>query len=235
MIEGALSALEGTVAPRGVVGAYRKAKVFIAKRVAHFDIPSEPQFDDESAALFRDEIARTETYLEYGSGGSTLLAHRFVKTLVSVESDRRFLTAVGRRLAAQESSATTRLFHARIGWTEEWGMPLFTRPTEQRICRWARYPRAPWRYFRALGLQPELILVDGRFRVACVLESLLNLTSGSPCRILVDDYRGRPHYHVLEQFTDATLFGRMALLMPRRSLDRSRVRQLVRHFCADPR
>jgi hypothetical protein len=122
-----------------------------------------------------------------------------------------------------------------IGLTQDWGMPVFTKPTRRRVRRWEDYSKAPWRYFRAIGQQPDLILVDGRFRVACVLESLLSLSPLSRTQVLLDDYVGRPEYAVVERFADLQLAGRMAILRPRKLIDRIQVRQLVRQYCADPR
>jgi hypothetical protein len=77
--------------------------------------------------------------------------------------------------------------------------------------------------------------VGGRFRVACVLESLLSLSPLSNTQILLDDYAERPHYQVVERFADLEMAGRMAVLRPRRLIDRIQVRRMVRQFCADPR
>jgi hypothetical protein len=217
------------------IQAYRTAKFVVAHRVRHFDVPSVPHFDDASTEYFRRQLESTRNYLEYGSGGSTILAHKVVNNLVSVDSDGHFLADVRRKLADYESSATTKLIHANIGLTQMWGMPVFTKPTRRRVRRWETYPRAPWKYCRSVGVEPDLVLVDGRFRVACMLESLLNLSSTNPCQILCDDYVGRPHYNVVEQFADVSMVGRMAILRPKAALDRIRCRGLVKQYCADPR
>lgn len=223
------------VAPMKFVHAYRTAKIVIANRTRHFDVPTEPHFDAESTAYFRKRLENSRSYLEYGSGGSTILANRLVSTLVSVDSDAHFLGDVRRKLAEDGRHAMTKLIHVNIGLTQNWGMPVFTKPTPRRVRRWESYPTAPWRYFRSIAQQPDLVLVDGRFRVACVLESLLSLSPLSNTQILLDDYAGRPHYRIVEQFTDIEMAGRMAILRPRRLLDRIQVRRLVKQYCADPR
>jgi len=223
-----------------VVHAYRTAKLVFEKRTRPFDVPAEPHFDSESTAYFRKRLESARSYLEYGSGGSTILANRLVNTLVSVDSDAHFLGEVRRKLAQDGLGhhgrrALAKLIHVNIGLTEEWGMPVFTKPTPRRVRRWESYPTAPWRYFRSIAQQPDLILVDGRFRVACVLESLLSLSPLSNTQILLDDYDTRPHYQVVEQFADMEMAGRMAILRPRRLIDRIQVRRLVKQYCADPR
>jgi hypothetical protein len=230
-----LSSLGASIAPRRFVDAYRTAKIVIGNRVRHFDVPAEPHFDQESTAYFREQVAKARNYLEYGSGGSTILANQMVTNLVSVDSDAKFLGDVRRKLEEHEHRAMTKLIHVNIGLTQHWGMPVFTKPTRRRLQRWEEYARAPWRYFRKIGQQPDLILVDGRFRVACVLESLLSLSPLSDTQILLDDYVGRSYYDVVEQFANIELAGRMAILRPRRLVDRIQVRRLVRQYCADPR
>lgn len=230
-----VSTAGGTSAANGLVQAYRMAKIVISSRVRHFDVPSMPHFDAESTEYFCGQLESTRNYLEYGSGGSTILAHKLVDNLVSVDSDAHFLADVRRRLVQDDSRAVTKLIHANIGLTQQWGMPVFTRPTRRRIRRWETYPRAPWSYYRALGLEPDLILVDGRFRVACMLESLLSVSHSNPCPILCDDYASRPHYHVVEVFAEVSRVGRMAILRAKSSIDRIQCRRLIKQCCADPR
>jgi hypothetical protein len=235
MTAGTLSTLGASIAPRKFVDACRTAKIVIAHRVRHFDVPSEPHFDEEGTAYFRKQLESARNYLEYGSGGSTILANRLVNTLVSVDSDVSFLADVRRKLAEEGRRAMTKLIPVNIGLTYDWGMPVFTKPTRRRVHRWQNYPTAPWRYYRSIAQQPDLILVDGRFRVACVLESLLSLSPLSGAQILVDDYADRPHYQVVERFADLEMAGRMAVLRPRRLIDRIQVRRMVKQYCADPR
>jgi hypothetical protein len=230
-----LSTLATSIAPRRFIDAYRTAKTVIHHRVRHFDVPSEPHFDAESTAYFHEQLESARNYLEYGSGGSTILASRMVTNLVSVDSDATLLSDVRRKLEQQDRRAMAKLIYVNIGLTQDWGIPVFTKPTRRRVRRWEEYAKAPWRYFRMIGQQPDLILVDGRFRVACVLESLLSLSPFSNTRILLDDYVGRPEYRIVERFADLELVGRMAVLRPRKLLDRIQVRRMVKEYSADYR
>ncbi len=234
MTAGTLSTLGASIAPR-FFDAYRTAKIVLGKRVRRIDVPSQPDFDEPSTLYFVSQLEQARNYLEYGSGGATLLANRHVNTLVSVDCDSHRISDVRRKLAAESRRAMTRLIHVNIGLTMERGMPVFTKPTRRRVRRWEDYPSAPWRYFRSIAQQPDLILVDGRFRVACVLESLLSLSPLSNTQILIDDYADRPYYQVVERFADFEMVGRMAVLRPRRLLDRIQVRRLAKQYSADPR
>jgi hypothetical protein len=46
---------------------------------------------------------------------------------------------------------------------------------------------SPW---RRGAVKPDLVLIDGRFRLACFLHPLLAAAPGTP--ILFDDYTNRP-------------------------------------------
>ena len=164
--------------------------------------------------LFNSVISNTRVYLEYGSGGSTFVAAKSVTFLVSVESDRVFKTAVEKALPP--SSAEIHMISPNIGATIDWGTPVFTRPTAARVNRWKRYPRAPWNLLA--DNTPDTILVDGRLRVACTLESLLHVDRATI--ILVDDYADR-NYRAIEQFADLTSrAGRMAEFRKKSDFDR---------------
>jgi len=217
-----------------IVRAYRTTKVIVSQRVARIEVPDEPHFDAESTEYFKALMTQTRSYLEYGSGGSTLLAHQHVKNLVSVESDRRFLNAVKRKLSRQKLGADTVLIHVNIGLTEQWGKPVFTKPTARRLNRWRKYAQAPWSYFHRHAIEPDVILIDGRFRAACALESLLALSDESASKILIDDYITRQEYRAVEEVADLTdMKGRMAVFKKRPGMDRDRCKELLERFYTD--
>jgi hypothetical protein len=186
------------------------AKFIARKHIRGFSISS--TFDTEEAlSAFSEAVRSSKCYLEYGSGNSTVLASKFAQRIISVESDAVFSRAVKKMLPER---AGINLINVDIGLTREWGYPIFSRPTERRIRRWKKYPQAPWELY---NFSPDLILIDGRFRVACALESLLHI--GEDTRILVDDYPGRP-YEVIEVFANRTsIHGTMAEFRKKKSFD----------------
>jgi hypothetical protein len=199
------------------------------KYLLGYKVPTAPHLDEQGAALFRDVLSRTTRYLEYGTGGSTVLAWEFADVVVAVESDARALTAVHRALStANRRPALSKLIHADIGFTRGWGAPLFTRPTPVRLARWANYALAPWDFFRQHAIAPDTILIDGRFRVACALACLQNLEARSPCLLLFDDYGDRPHYRAVEAFADlVSTHGRMAVFRKKDAFDAESCRQVL--------
>jgi hypothetical protein len=212
-----------------------KVHFLIKSRIKVAHVSDQPHLDEESAEYFRERISKSQVYLEYGSGGSTIVASKNTKQMFTVESDAAFLRAVKKRLKsiAEPHSQVTLIF-VNIGITEEWGIPIFKRPTKRRAARWGRYVTAPWEKLRTRGIEPDTILVDGRFRVACVLQSILNLSSRSNCFILVDDYLDRPEYRAVEEFTDIhAVYGRMVVIVKKEKFDAEGCRQRLVEYQGD--
>jgi len=221
--------------PAGMMRTIAGIKFTTRKYLLGYKVPTTPHLDAQGSVLFRDVLSRTTRYLEYGTGGSTVLAWDSADIVVAVESDARALTAVHRALsAATRRPALSNLIHADIGLTRGWGAPLFTRPTPARLALWANYAMAPWDFFRQHAIAPDTILIDGRFRVACALASLLNLEARSPCLLLLDDYGDRPHYHAVEAFADlVSTHGRMAVFRKKAAFDAESCQRVLQTFNRD--
>lgn len=205
-----------------------------AQRLIGFDVAEVPAFDQGGIHLFEQRLSQAASYLEFGSGGSTLVAACSGVPLISVESDRRFLQAVRRRLVelGAYDETTQKLLYVDIGLTEAWGAPVIRRRTRTRVERWRRYPTAPWAEFERLS-GPHLILVDGRFRVACALHAARFLRDREG-EVLIDDYSDRNHYHVVARHMDLVgQAGRMALFKPKSSLDPAALEADLECFCSD--
>ncbi|HXG80991.1 MAG TPA: hypothetical protein VNJ05_04245 [Sphingomicrobium sp.] len=201
-------------------------------------VGNSPHLDEGALAGWRELVSRSSVYLEYGSGGSTVEAAKSVDHLISVESDPRYLAAVERRVAsAAGATATFHPLHADIGITTAWGRPLVERKSAARLGRWRRYSEAPWPLFERLGLVPDFIFVDGRFRVACVFESFLRLPADAECRFMLDDYEPRKDEYgaILAFAAEVKAAGRALTFRRAADFDREGCARLLRHFQADPR
>ncbi|MGI0013911.1 MAG: hypothetical protein ACREBU_10795 [Nitrososphaera sp.] len=187
-----------------------------------------PVMESIGIKAFEHYIQGVSVYLEYGSGGSTVLAARNgVKDIISVDSDLGWLDAVKRESAGTRSNV--HLVHCDVGPTKEWGMP-----TDKSLAeRFHRYPIAPWDAAEKLAAIPQMIFIDGRFRVACFLYSLLQGRVETP--ILFDDYRERSYYHVVEEFCDVQqMHGRMAEFAVTKNYSHKRLTAAIMKYSVDP-
>jgi hypothetical protein len=169
--------------------------------------------------------------LEFGCGGSTgLLVEAGVRRLLSVDSDAAWLDRVAAdpRCAAAVAAGRLRLRHADIGATGEWGWPRDT----TGLPLWPRYWRDPWDW--AGEAVPDLVLVDGRFRVACALAGAARLGPGA--RLLIHDFWSREAYRapVLRHFALEGSAGSLALLRPRRPADAAQLAVDLAAHALDP-
>ncbi len=158
------------------------------------------------AARLRAAYEGARVILEYGSGGSTLMAAEMPgKTITAVESDEAWADRMRAWFAdnppAQGTAVDIRWVD--IGPTGEWGHPC----GETAWRNFAAYPLGVWSTGEALN--PDVVLVDGRFRAGCAMATALNITA--PVDLFIDDYAGRRRYHAIEHWLGAPeLTGRMA-------------------------
>lgn len=185
----------------------------------------ELSFPPEEVDTLRAAYAEARVILEYGSGGSTVLASELPDRLVfSVESDRAWALRLQAEIDRRTLPSPALVYHVDIGTTGDWGRPV----GPEAWPRFYRYPLAIWDepFFR----QPDVVLIDGRFRPACLMAVLLHCER--PVTVLFDDYRDRPAYHSVERFVSpSALVGRMAVfrIEPKR-FDPAQTTALMQQF-----
>ena len=147
---------------------------------------------------------KAKVILEYGAGGSTVLAASHPgKTIFSVESDVDWIASMEAYFDREPGQSAVTLHHAKVGPTQDWGMPA----GEDHWRKFRAYPLSVWD--RPDFEHPDVVLIDGRFRKACLLTVLFRATR--PVTVYFDDYLNRDNYHEVEEFTPwAETRGRMA-------------------------
>ena len=159
------------------------------------EFPVELTEDEEST--LRRYLSKSKNYLEFGSGGSTFFAIKNSNTnIFSVESDEKWLDYLRSYKVIYETEQTKRLqfFPIYIGPTKEWGYPVNDDYKDN-------FPKYSSEVFSKINNDKiDTILIDGRFRVACTLQSILNCKNTK--YIIIHDYPNREYYHVLEKFMD---------------------------------
>ena len=161
---------------------------------------------EAEAGRLRAAFDAADVILEYGSGGSTVMAGEMPgKAVFSVESDKDWAQMMRGWFAANPPADDTEvdIIWSDVGPTKAWGYPA----GDQAWQRYARYPLEVWDLpeFR----QPDVVLVDGRFRTGCAMAAAFR--TRKPVTVFVDDYARRKHYHRIEEFLGRPgMIGRMA-------------------------
>ncbi|WP_375057617.1 tetratricopeptide repeat protein [Zobellella sp. DQSA1] len=156
-------------------------------------IPESPRMSISEQNLFKESLTKANNYFEFGSGGSTIWASKKGLIIKGVESDVNWVNAL-----IDKIGDSCQLDAVDIGPTKEWGMP-------SSMSHKDKFPN----YSLAIDKHKDsfdLILVDGRFRVACVLTSILHIikhhTTPESARIFIHDFWNRPQYHIVLNFLD---------------------------------
>jgi hypothetical protein len=211
----------------------------------HRDDPAglRPFMSRAETALLRAFVEGKPQFVEYGCGGSTVLGISLARRVISVDGDQTWIERLSAQPAIAEALGTgnLRLLHVDIGPVGEWSRPL----DRSTAPRWPAYWGAPWRLLQAEGRLPPrpgalrgllglartpaggecVVLVDGRFRVACALEAARWI--GPADIVLVHDFWPRKPYHViLEYFVPIARAGTLVALslrqgIPRRAIERT--------------
>ncbi|MCM3420734.1 hypothetical protein [Sphingopyxis alaskensis] len=169
----------------------------------------QPHMTAAEVRHFELQLAGLGSLLEFGCGGSTLVAARQVRRIVSVDSDPAWLARVRAEVAAEPVDFTP--VHIDIGPVGEWGYPT----GESRLRDWPRYHTQVW---RGMGGSPDAVLIDGRFRVACLLQAIIHCKPD--CVLLFHDFTGRPHYHAVLRHVDVlTRVDTLAVMRVRQQVD----------------
>jgi len=188
----------------------------------------EPQvtFPEEVAVYVKKMYSDARVILEYGSGGSTIIAARMPgKSVTSVENDAQWAANMQGWIANASLASKPVIYPINVGETGVWARPKSARA-------WKRFHTYPLKVWDEPSFeQPDVVLIDGRFRIACFVTAYLRSTK--PMIVLFDDYLDRPHYHVVERLVKPTEFiGRMARfdLQPLAEIPRSELTWLVASY-----
>ncbi|UEM40935.1 peptide-binding protein [Pectobacterium aquaticum] len=156
-------------------------------------IPDMPRMSEKETQLFEYYLKKATCYFEFGSGGSTKLAARNNVEVFGVESDKTWVETL-----KKEVGPLCKVEYVDIGPTKAWGYPVDN--THRK--KFPHYSEAILRHERAFNL----ILVDGRFRVACALNTIKHVLEKkrdvADTVIFIHDFWNRPDYHVVLEFLE---------------------------------
>ena len=178
---------------------------------------------DGSDGLFKQLIDETKIYFEYGCGKSTEYVFKFTDAKIfSVDTSKTWVARVS-NLEENNKRNSQRL---AINWVDvgevaEWGYPISFKKRKNFI----NYTN----WFWTLDLKPDLVLIDGRFRISCFLNSIKYAEVGT--KILFDDYLDRQFYHIAEEILPASDYcGRQALFIVNEKAKNLITNELLKSF-----
>jgi hypothetical protein len=165
-------------------------------------------------------------YLEFGSGESTIYASNVstIQTIKSVESSKKYIDKNLKHnpIIANALLTGKLVFHLiDIGETKKWGYPINDKKRHL-------FPN----YSLSVFSQPndyDLVLVDGRFRVACTVSTILN--TQQTCIIIIHDFWNRPEYHIVLRYLETLdRVDTLGVFRKKRNIDSKQLQLLLKTY-----
>lgn len=175
-----------------------------------------PHLSNNDLKMFYKYLNRTTNYFEYGSGGSTYQAsiRTNIQKIYSVESDRDWHLKL--KNIFKNKNNIHFIYNEMDTKPNTWGNPG---PKSNEI-QWINYSTHITLLDEESKRQIDMVMIDGRFRVACCLKcfSIIN----NDCLIAFDDFLNRPKYHIVLHFYDIvekTSDNRMVILKKKKDVE----------------
>ena len=168
----------------------------------------------------KEYLVQCEKVFEFGCGGSTVLMSGMenIKTIHSVESDKNWVSAVKKQVGGRVN------FHFVDINTAPglWGHPK----DKSKISEWPNYSGV---LSKIPDYYPDLIFVDGRFRVACALKSLEKMNAQS--HLMVHDYGLDRNYNVIEKwFKKVDSADTLFVFTKKENIDQEEINKAIKEY-----
>ena len=157
--------------------------------------------------FFYKNLKKCKNYLEYGSGSSSLLAHKNKKKFLSIETDKSFFNLIKNKI---KKSA----IYIDMGPTKYDAIPILSPLVLKNKIR--IYAEAINLFHKTFRNFPDLILIDGRFRVYVTLHIIDYLYNSCELKgtttIIIDDFKTRSDYKILDSIIKIEKIERFAVI-----------------------
>lgn len=184
-----------------------------------------PMMSENELNLFLSFLKKSQSYVEFGMGGSTYMASKYVgKSVISLDSSQDWIKNV--QQACESSPIQPRLIFADIGPVGDYGNPTDPSLKPQWLC----YHEMMWDLPESRDA--DLYMVDGRFRNACFAQTVLHCRKNAI--IGIHDFASRPHYHVAYKLArEIAVAEDMSFFLPLDNVEET-AQNIIRQYRFDP-
>jgi hypothetical protein len=176
----------------------------------------EPWLGTNDKSMFYKYLNKSNTYFEYGSGGSTYQAaiRSNITKIYSVESDREWHNKL--KTILKDYNHIEFIYNEMDTKPNDLGHPGPNSTPEQRI----NYSNHIKLIDEDMQKKVDIVMIDGRFRVSCCLKCFDVINDD--CVIIFDDFLNRPQYHVVLDYyeiIEKTQDNRMVILKKKKHIN----------------
>lgn len=154
----------------------------------------EPHLAENDMIMFNKYLNIAKVYFEYGSGGSTYQASikNNITKIYTVESDKEWQN----KLKKFNNNKIVFIYNEMDTRPNTWGRPGKKATPLQKI----NYSNHIRKLSKKERNSIDLVMIDGRFRVACCLKCFDIIRND--CLIAFDDFLTRKDYHIVLNYFD---------------------------------
>ncbi len=139
----------------------------------------------DTRKVVTESIKQSKNYLEYGGGWSTKIASTYGVNFLSIESDKTFCKYLSKKYVNNPNQYVK---YIDIGITTRWGYPLHFSTREGDVKKYYEYVSFPFKNSNE-RLHFDTILIDGRFRISCFLQVLIDFAKyNKNSKVIFDDF-----------------------------------------------
>jgi len=167
---------------------------------------------------FKKNLRKCNFYLEYGSGNSTFLANKLHKKYKSIEADKSFYRFM-------KTKKIRNIKYLDLGPTKYYSIPIL--PTNLIKKKIEKYAIQIEEFYKTFNKIPDLILLDGRFRVFVTLKIIkfcLSKKDFLNTIIIIDDFKFRKDYHLIKKIINMNLVGRFGVIKLNKKLKINKIK-----------
>jgi len=185
----------------------------------------------DELSILHTQMNSATRFLEFGAGASTLYAASVptIQQIDSVESSESFINEnlKPNPVISEAISAGKLFFHViDIGRTWLWGYPM-------GLCKKHQWPNYSLSIFSKKS-EHDLVLIDGRFRVACTLNCILK--TPEDCKIIIHDFWNRSDYKIVLPFLETKAKAdTLGLFEKKEGIDRDKIKAMIEKYQYLPR
>ena len=187
----------------------------------------------EIGEFLKLKINNSKCYLEFGSGNTTIFASQRSLNYYSIESDKNFYNFLIKEKNIDQ------LFFYDLGYVQFYSYPLFggkfLKSYYQKKAK--NYASKIFSLFEEKKITPDLILVDGRYRVLCMLNIFLFLKMRNALNtcVIIDDFENREYYFIIKEFFKVDIKGRLGICFLKNASSIENASKLIEKYSLDPR
>ena len=141
---------------------------------------------DGDDRMFKKFSEKCRNYSEYGCGKSTIwMSKNTNANITSVDTSKEWVDAIQKQIPENKNVL---LKFIDCGPVKKWGKPIDLSKKDSFI----QYAEYLWKQ----DVKPDMVLIDGRFRVLCFLISLKHANENT--KLIFDHYLDRSEYRIVE-------------------------------------